>query len=91
MFEGDRPCRPDRARELRDKDRNTVIVHLYLSPDENPAEVLELLRQRLLASELDATLKVTGIEEDDWENGWKAFYHAMELATGWRSAPAGEL
>ena len=76
--------------ELRDKDRNTVIVHLYLSPDENPAEVLELLRQRLLASELDATLKVTGIEEDDWENGWKAFYHAMELGNRLAVCPSWE-
>ena len=76
--------------ELRDKDRNTVIVHLYLSPDENPAEVLELLRQRLLASELDATLKVTGIEEDDWENGWKAFYHAMELGSRLAVCPSWE-
>ena len=76
--------------KLRDKDRNTVIVHLYLSPDENPAEVLELLRQRLLASELDATLKVTGIEEDDWENGWKAFYHAMELGNRLAVCPSWE-
>ncbi len=76
--------------ELRDKDRNTVIVHLYLSPDENPAEVLELLRQRLLASELDAELKVTGIEEDDWENGWKAFYHAMELGERLAVCPSWE-
>ena len=28
--------------ELRDKDRSVVAVHLYLSPDENPAEGLEL-------------------------------------------------
>lgn len=76
--------------ELRDKDRNTVIVHLYLSPDENPAEVLELLRQRLLASELDAELAVTGIEEDDWENGWKAFYHAMELGSRLAVCPSWE-
>ena len=76
--------------ELRDKDKNTVIVHLYLSPDENPAEVLELLRQRLLASELDASLAVTGIEEEDWENGWKAFYHAMELGDRLAVCPSWE-
>ena len=28
------------------KDREHVTVHLYLAPDENPAEVLELLRGR---------------------------------------------
>ena len=42
--------------ELRDKDRSTVVVHLYLSPDENPAEVLSLIQERLLASGLHGTV-----------------------------------
>ena len=33
--------------DLLDKDRTHVTVHLYLSPDENPAEVLDLLIQYL--------------------------------------------
>ena len=33
--------------ELLDKPRDVVIVHMYLAPDENPAEVLPLFRQRL--------------------------------------------
>ena len=76
--------------ELRDKDRSVVAVHLYLSPDENPAEVLELLRERLLKAELHAQLDVTGVEEADWENGWKAFYHAMELGRRLAVCPSWE-
>ena len=36
--------------DLLDKDRTKVIVHLYLAPDENPAEVVELVRSRLALS-----------------------------------------
>ena len=49
--------------ELRDKDRRVVAVHLYLSPDESPREVLELLRERRQKAELHAQLFVTGVEE----------------------------
>ena len=33
--------------ELLDKPRDVVIVHMYLAPDENPAEVLPLFEERL--------------------------------------------
>ncbi|MEG0803480.1 MAG: 50S ribosomal protein L11 methyltransferase [Pygmaiobacter sp.] len=76
--------------ELRDKDRSIVAVHLYLEPSENPAEVLELLRERLLRAQLHSTLEVSGIAEEDWANGWKAFYHAMELGKRLAICPSWE-
>ena len=33
--------------DLLDKPRDIVIVHMYLAPDENPAEVLPLFEERL--------------------------------------------
>ena len=65
--------------DLLQKDRSIVAIHLYLSPEQNLAEVVDLLHQRLLAAEVAGTVEVQGIEEADWENGWKAFYHAMTL------------
>ena len=61
------------------KDREHVTVHLYLAPDENPAEVLELLRGRLAAAELPCELAAEGVEQEDWETGWKAYYHALTI------------
>jgi len=76
--------------ELRDKDRSTVVVHLYLLPDENPAEVLSLIQERLLASGLHGTVGMTGVEEADWQNGWKAFYHALEIGSRLAVCPSWE-
>ena len=67
--------------DLLDKDREHVIVHMYLSPDENPAEVTDLLNSRLTAAEAPYTLELVGVEQEEWETAWKKFYHAMEIGS----------
>jgi len=76
--------------DLLQKDRSIVAIHLYLSPEQNLAEVVDLLHQRLLAAEVAGTVEVQGIEEADWENGWKAFYHAMTLGKRLAICPSWE-
>ena len=72
------------------KDREHVTVHLYLAPDENPAEVLELLRGRLAAAELPCELAAEGVEQEDWETGWKAYYHALTIGRRLAVVPSWE-
>lgn len=75
---------------LLDKDRTKVVVHLYLAPDENPAEVVGLLHARLAAAQVDYVLDTAGVEQADWENGWKAFYHAMDIGHRLAVVPSWE-
>lgn len=76
--------------DLLDKDRTHVTVHLYLSPEENPAEVLDLLRGRLEAAELEYSLAADGVEQQDWETAWKAYYHAMPIGKRLAIVPSWE-
>ena len=76
--------------ELLDKDRDKVVVHLYLAPDENPAEVLGLLHTRLAAAEVPYQLDTAGVQQEDWETGWKAFYHAMDIGQRLAIVPGWE-
>ena len=76
--------------DLLNKDRTKVIVHLYLAPDENPAEVIELLQSRLTASEVPYTLDTEGVEQEDWETGWKAYYHALTIGERLAIVPSWE-
>ena len=76
--------------ELLDKDRDTVIVHMYLSPEEHPAEVLGLFRERLDASGIAYTLDTAGVEQEDWQNGWKKYYHSMEIGRRLAVVPSWE-
>ena len=77
--------------ELLDKPRDIVIVHMYLTPDENPAEVLPLFRERLDAAGVPYTLDTAGVQQEDWQNAWKKYYHAMDIGSrlaivpGWES------
>ena len=77
--------------ELLDKPRDVVTVHMYLAPDEDPAEVLALFRARLEAAGIAYTLDTAGVEQEDWQNAWKRYYHTVEIGQrlavvpGWES------
>ena len=56
--------------ELLDKPRDVVIVHMYLAPDENPAEVLPLFEERLKASGIAYQLNTTGVSRHRLVVSW---------------------
>lgn len=76
--------------DLLDKSRDEVIVHLYLAPDENPAEIVDLMRDRLQRAEVPYTLETVGVEQEDWETGWKAYYHPLEIGKRLAIVPSWE-
>ena len=76
--------------ELLDKPRDVVIVHMYLAPDENPAEVLPLFRQRLDDAGVEYTLNTECVEQEDWQNAWKQYYHAMDIGRRLAIVPGWE-
>ena len=76
--------------ELLDKPRNIVKVHMYLAPDENPAEILPLFRERLDNSGIEYTLETSGVEQEDWQNAWKKYYHAMDIGNRLAIVPGWE-
>ena len=76
--------------ELLDKRRDEVVIHLYLAPDENAAEVAALVQDRLQRAEIPYTLALEGVQQEDWENSWKRYYHAMELGKRLAIVPSWE-
>ena len=76
--------------DLLDKPRDIVIVHMYLAPDENPAEVLPLFEERLKNSGIGYQLNTTGVEQEDWQNAWKKYYHAMDIGERLAIVPGWE-
>ena len=76
--------------DLLDQPRDIVKVHMYLAPDENLAEVLPLFRERLDASGIEYTLSTTGVEQEDWQNAWKKYYHAMDIGNRLAIVPGWE-
>lgn len=76
--------------DLLDKTRDEVIVHMYVSPDENVAEISALLQDRLQRAETPYTLQLTGVRQEDWETGWKAYYHPLDIGSRLAIVPSWE-
>ena len=65
--------------ELLDKPRDTVIIHMYLEPGDSPVETLALIAARMEAAGLPYTSETEGVEQEDWQNGWRKYYHPMDV------------
>ena len=65
--------------ELLDKPRDTVIIHLYLEPGASQVETLALIAARMEAAGIPYTVETEGVEQEDWQNGWRKYYHPMDI------------
>ena len=67
--------------ELLDKPRDTVIIHLYLEPGASQVETLALIAARMEAAGIPYTVETEGVEQEDWQNGWRKYCHPMEIGS----------
>ena len=76
--------------ELLRKDRTKGVVHVYVSPEENPAEAIAFLRERYQAEGITYRLDTAGCEEEDWINNWKKYFHPIPVGEKLLIRPAWE-
>ena len=65
--------------ELLKKDKNKALIHVYISPEENPAESIAFLRERFAQEGIDSEIDTTGCDEMDWRNNWKQFFFPIPV------------
>ena len=65
--------------DLLAKDRSKGIVHIYISPEENPAEAVSFLSERLAAEKIEYSIDETECKNADWENNWKKYFKPMPV------------
>ena len=53
---------------LLKKDRTHTKIHLYISPEDNPAETVAYLRERLAAAGFPYEMDESVCRNEDWEN-----------------------
>lgn len=76
--------------ELLDKSRDSVIIHLYVSPDDNPVKTIDKARSLLLASGIEHSIETNAVQQEDWENAWKQYYHTIEVGKQLAVVPSWE-
>ncbi len=65
--------------ELIKSDRENSIIHIYISECDNAAEALEFLKERLAAEKIPFSLGSVGVEDTDWNENWKKYFHPIEI------------
>ena len=76
--------------ELVAKDRETSIIHIYISECDNAAEALEFLKERLTAEKIDYKAEAVGVNDSEWNENWKKYFHATEIGEKLAIVPSWE-
>lgn len=65
--------------DLLKKDRTKACVHVYISPEENPAEAVAFLSERYNAVGIKHEIDLSVCRNQDWENNWKEYFKPMAV------------
>ncbi|MBE6824529.1 MAG: 50S ribosomal protein L11 methyltransferase [Ruminococcaceae bacterium] len=65
--------------ELLKKDRNIAKIHIYIDPEDSPAEAVAFLKERYLSEGIEHTIEEEKCEEDDWLNNWRKYFKPTEV------------
>lgn len=65
--------------ELLQKDRSKGIVHVYISPEENPQEAVSFLSERYKSEGIPFEIECDSCIEEDWLNNWKQYFNPVPI------------
>ncbi len=65
--------------ELLQKDRTKAVIHIYISPEENPAEAVSFLEERYRAEGIPHTITCQNCAKEDWINNWKKYFKPIPV------------
>lgn len=61
------------------KDRTKAVIHVYISPEDNPSEAVSFLEERLRACGIGYTIDCADCAMDDWLNNWKKYFKPIPV------------
>lgn len=65
--------------ELLQKDRTKALIHVYISPEENPAEAVSFLKERYVSEGIDHVIACASCAQEDWINNWKKYFKPIPV------------
>lgn len=65
--------------ELLEKDKNSAIIHVYISEEDNAFERIEYLKELLIASNISFSIDDEIVDDASWADGWKKFFKCTEI------------
>ena len=71
-------------------DKTIASVSVYVPSDVGVADNLAFLHERLATNKIDGKIDISGVNEDDWANSWKAYYKPIKIGERIVIVPAWE-
>ena len=71
-------------------DKTVAYVSVYQSVDGGVSDTLVFLRERFDTLGIKAEISVSGVNEEDWANSWKAYYKPIKIGEKIVIVPAWE-
>lgn len=76
--------------ELLERDRAHSLIHVYIKQDSIAAEAAAFLKERLTAEGIEHEISIVGVNEEDWANNWKQYYHTQRIGKRLVVSPSWE-
>ncbi len=77
-------------KELLERDRTHSLIHVYIKQEKTAAECVEFIGERLDAEGIEHTIFTIGVNEEDWANNWKQYYHTQRIGKRLVVSPSWE-
>ena len=71
-------------------DKTVASVSVYLPADGGVNDTVTFLRERFDTLKIEASISISGVNEEDWANSWKAYYKPIEIGEKIVIVPAWE-
>lgn len=65
--------------DLLKRDRTKTIIHVYIPPDDNPAESIAFLTERYNSLDIKHNIISDYCKEEDWLNNWKKYFRPIKI------------
>lgn len=77
-------------KELLERDRTHSLIHVYIKQDQTAKECAQWLDERLIAAGIEHEISTVGVNEEDWANNWKQYYHTQRIGKKIQVCPSWE-
>ncbi len=76
--------------ELLSKNREICLIHIYISPENNPLEAISYLKQRYDAVNIKYSLSTKNCKIEDYINNWKKYFKPVAIGDKLLVCPSWE-
>ena len=76
--------------KILNADKTIAAISVYLPAQNGVADTLVFLKERFSSLSINAKIEISGVNEEDWANSWKAYYKPIEIGEKIVIVPAWE-